>query len=93
MQLATSTCCLLIRTCKMGQQLPRILLDFLRCAAPEPACQQGLASHSCISRSRVQCCCCWQAAGQRIMCCVSGIRAPDAAADMSQPTNGCTFLS
>ena len=40
MQLATSTCCLLIRTCKMGQQLPRILLDFLRCAAPEPACQQ-----------------------------------------------------
>ena len=38
MQLATSICCLLIWTCKMGQHLLQMLLDFLGCTAPKPAC-------------------------------------------------------
>ncbi len=33
MQLATSACTVLVRTCRMKFQLPPLLLDFLRCAS------------------------------------------------------------
>lgn len=41
MQLATSTCALLVRTCRMRYKLPAQLLDFLRCASNPSPCNDA----------------------------------------------------